>query len=297
MEFVRSKQELLRLRKGGAFLARFTGAQMLWVVARTDPGVAAGVLPSPLRAPADPVMFAFVAHYPQTNLGISYREGALMIGAELRGEPGWYCVSMPVDDDVAMICGREFQGFPKKMADSISLDRDGATVTGSVVRKGVEILRIEGEYRDPVPSMGLPWPGPRRLDPDGRPAIPANSFLFKYSFAADGGGFAHLPQLVRQVTTFAPRDDQLTGVGKLTLTSGPVDGLGEFPVRDLVATGYGTFDNTMLPGRVVRRVYWPMAFVPYSLFKNDLFTHLAAADLPVLSWQQRRQQRHELAQY
>lgn len=115
--------------------------------------------------------------------------------------------------------------------------------------------------------------------------------------AADGSGFAHLPQLVRQVTMSAPRDDQLTGVGKLTLASSPVDSLGEFPVRDLVSTGYGTFDNTVLPARVVRRLYRPMAFAPYAMFKNDLFTYIASTDLPVLSWQQRRQQRHQLAQY
>ncbi|HEY5185004.1 MAG TPA: hypothetical protein VIM19_08930 [Actinomycetes bacterium] len=62
-------------------------------------------------------------------------------------------------------------------------------------------------------------------------------------------------------------------------------------------TGYGTFDNMMLPARVVRRVYRPMAFAPCAMFKNDLVTYLAAADLPVLSWQQRRQQRHQLAQF
>ncbi len=59
---------------GVAFLARCTGAEMVSVVARTDPAVAAAVLPTPLQAPKDPVVGAFVAHYPQTNFGVAYNE-------------------------------------------------------------------------------------------------------------------------------------------------------------------------------------------------------------------------------
>ena len=51
-----------------------------------------------------------------------------------------YCLSMPVDDDMAMAGGREVFGYPKKMAESITLREEGSTVIGSAVRKGTEIL-------------------------------------------------------------------------------------------------------------------------------------------------------------
>jgi hypothetical protein len=54
------------------------------------------VLPKPLRAPKDPVVSAFVAHYPETNFGVNYYEGALFVGAEFRESAGstvWRCRS------------------------------------------------------------------------------------------------------------------------------------------------------------------------------------------------------------
>ncbi len=85
---------------------------------------------------------------------------------------------MPVDDDTAMIAGRQGVGFPTKMAE-ISLDRDGARLVGSVVRHGVEILHIEGDARSevtPEPRWGI-----REVrDLEGRPAGAFTSNLFKY---------------------------------------------------------------------------------------------------------------------
>ena len=268
------------------------------MVARTDPKVVAAVLPKPLQAPKDPVVSAFVARYPQTNFGVDYYEGALSVGAEYRGERGFYCLAMPVDDDMAMIGGREQFGFPKKMADRISLERDGTRVVGSVVRHGVEILHIEGDaHKEVTPE---PTWGTREVrDLEDRPAAALTSFLFKYSTAAGGGLFAHLPQLVRQVTLFAPREGSVEGVegAKLELVSSKVDALGEIPACEILSASYGVFDNTMLPGKVLRRIHNPLAFAPYAMFKNDAFASIDPNTLPALTGAQRRKQRRELAKY
>jgi acetoacetate decarboxylase len=297
MQYARTAGELARWRRTGAFLGRFTGAERVSVVARTDPAVVAAVLPKPLQAPQDAVVSAFVAHYSQTNFGVDYYEGALFVGAEYRGEQGFYCLAMPVDDDMAMIGGREQFGFPKKMADCISLERDGTRVCGSVVRHGVEILHIEGDARKevvPEPRWGI-----REVrDLEGRPAMASTSFLFKYSPAAKGGLFAHLPQLVRQVTLMAPSEGTIEGVegAKLELVSSHVDALGEIPVYGILSASYGLFDLTMLPGKVLRRVN-PWAFAPYATFKNDYFAHVDPNTLPDLTGAERRRQRRELAKY
>lgn len=298
MQYARTASELDRWRRIGAFVGRFTGAEMVMVVARTDPGVVAAVLPKPLQAPKDPVVSALVAHYPQTNFGVDYYEGALSLGAEYRGERGFYCLAMPVDDDTAMIGGREQFGFPKKMADHISLDRDGARVIGSVVRHGVEILHIEGDAHAEV-APEPKWGTREVRDLEGRTAAASTSFLFKYSPAAKGGLFAHLPQLIRQVTLFAPREGTLEGVegAKLELVSSKVDALGEIPAYEILSATYGVFDNTMLPGKVLRRVYNPLAFAPYAMFKNDVFAYIDPNTLPELTRAERRHQRRELARY
>lgn len=275
MECVHSSSELARWRRTGAFLARSTGAEMVLVLARTDPTVAAAVLPKPLQAPKDPVVSAFVAHYPKTNFGVDYYEGALFVGAEYRGERGLYCLAMPVYDDPAMVLGMEGVGFPKKMADHISLERDGARVIGSVVPHGVEILHIEGDAHAEITPEPM-WGTREVLDLEGRPASASASFLFKYSMAAGGGVFAHLPQFVRQVTLLAPRKGTLEGVAgaKLELVSSKVDALGEIPAHEILSAAYGVFDNTMIPGKVLRRVCNPLAFAPYAMFKNDFFGYI-----------------------
>ena len=296
MPFVREWSDVRRFARAGRFLAQFTGAEMLLVSFHTDPKTVAAVLPRPLRPAGEPLAAAFVARYPKTNFGVAYNEGALSVAAEYRGERGWYCLSMPVDDDTAMIGGREQFGFPKKMADRITLDRDGPHVAGSVVRNGAELLRIEGEFVDPqrtdVHLLGVP-----AVDPGGRSCEKVVSFLFKYFPAADGGPFEYSPELIRQVTLVRPRPGQLTGTVKLELGSTASDPLGEIPVRQIMATGYGVFDNTMLPGRVVRRIYNRWRFVPKSLFKNDAFTLVDLGSLPALTLRERRQQRKQLRTY
>lgn len=81
------------------FVAEFTNAEMLIALYRTDPSVVRRILPRPLRPPADPLVLAFVAHYPKTNFGCVYNEGAVVVLASYRGRLGGYCVAMPVDDD------------------------------------------------------------------------------------------------------------------------------------------------------------------------------------------------------
>ena len=297
MQYARTASELARWRRTGAFLARFTGAEMVSVVARTDPAVAAAVLPKPLQPPKDPVVSAFVAHYPQTNFSAGYSEGALFVGAQYRGEQGLYCLAMPVDDDTAMIAGREGVGFPKKMAE-ISLERDGSRVVGSVVRHGVEILHIEGDaHKEITPDPG--WGVREVRDLEGQPAGAVTSFLFKYSAGAKGGLFAHLPQLVRQVTLMVPRENTVEGIegAKLELVSSKLDALGEIPAYEILSARYGVFDNTMLPGKVLRRIHNPLAFAPYAMFKNDIFAYIDPNTLPDLTGAERRKQRRELAKY
>ena len=236
---------------------------------RTDPDVVKTILPKPLGPADEPLAQAFVARYPRTNFGVSYSEGALFLRAVYKEEPGWYCLAMPVDNDMAMVGGREQFGYPKKMAEEITLERNGGHVIGRVVRRGVEVLHIEAELTDPVSEEALDAVGPVVNDLEDRPCRKVVSFLFKFSRSPDGRGFDFVPRLVREVVLFRPRDDLTSGTGKLEMVSSPYDPLGEIPVRDLIDVTYGTWDNDMLPGGVIARVSNPLGFARHAMFKED----------------------------
>lgn len=262
-------QEKITKLRNLSFRPEFTGAEMLHAVFRSDPAVIAQILPKPLKPAKEPLAAVFVARYPNTNFGCVYNEGALFIQTRFRGEAGFYCLAMPVDDDMAMVGGREHYGFPKKMAEEITLEQKDDRWVGRVVRKGVELMRIESAPSEPVGDRDLDFLGPVGRDPDGRTRREATSFLFKYFPSPHRRGFDYLPRIVRQVTAFRPRADLLTGPGEVVLNSSPYDPFGVVKVEEVLTCVCGTWDNSMLPGRVVGRIWNPWRFLPHALFKTD----------------------------
>jgi acetoacetate decarboxylase len=250
--------------------AEFVGAQMLIVRFRTDPAVVEEVLPNGLHPGAEPSGVAFVASYPETNFDCVYNEGALFLECERKGERGLYCLAMPVDDDIAMISGREIHGFPKKMAEDIRLERTGSRVVGSVTRRGIEIIRIEAELEGPAGTRELGLIGPPVTDEQGRPAREVASFLYKYFPSTDRKSFDYIPRLVRQSTLMRPRPGLERGRSTLQLGHSTRDPLGDIPVREVTDTYFGVFDNTMLPGAVVGHAWNMPHFVPHAFFKTDV---------------------------
>jgi acetoacetate decarboxylase len=272
---------------------------MLWAQFRTDPDVVRAILPKPLGPADEPLARAFVARYPETNFGVSYSEGALFLRAVYKEEPGWYCLAMPVDNDMAMVGGREQFGYPKKIAEEITLERNGDHVIGRVVRRGVEVLHIEAELIDPVGVAALDAVGPAVSDLEGRPCRKGVSFLFKFTRSPDGRGFDFVPRLVREVVLFRPRDDLTSGTGKLEMASSPYDPLGDIPVRDLIDVSYGTWDNDMLPGRVIARVRNVLGFARHAMFKEDYvgwFLDKGESELPPLPNRRERGRRWKTMQ-
>jgi acetoacetate decarboxylase len=292
MEF----KELRRLIAAMPYLAEFVGAEMLMVRFRTDPDVVASVLPRPLKAPAEPLGMAFVARYPETNFGLRYNEGALFLDAMYKGERGSYCLAMPVDDDMAMVAGRETYGYPKKIADRITLERSGEHIVGSVVRKETEILRIECDLtRAWVASKSSSMRNAEDLE--GRPCLVGTSWLFKHFPAAGNGMFETAPRLIREPVVFRPRPGQRSGDLDLKLVSSTTDPLGDIPIREVVEAQYGLFDNTMLPGRTVRRIRNLPNFIPRSLFTNDTFALVLESSPPARSLLEQVRLRRQLRRY
>jgi acetoacetate decarboxylase len=252
------------------FMSDFSNAEMLLVKFKTDFEVARDIIPDPLKPTKEALATAFVARYPETNFGCVYNEGALFLDCEYRGEKGYYCLSMPVDDDMALVLGRENFGYPKKMADRIVLEQTAGLITGNVVRKGVEILRLECHLEKEASQETLMYFGDAVLDWDGAACYKIISFLYKYFQSPDGGNFDYAPRLVREPVLFRSVGTIQEGRGKVILSSSLYDPLGEVPVKEVVGILYGKWHNTMLPGKVVARVWNPLKFARHAFFKTDL---------------------------
>lgn len=273
MLFSLNKEQQRKIRSSH-ILPEFKNAEMLFATFETDADIVKKVLPSPLVPSAESSAFAFVARYPETNFGCVYNEGALFVGCEYKAERGVYCLSMPVDDDMALIGGRETYGYPKKMADSITLECQAEKIVGSVFRKKTEIIRIECQLSGDVSEDVLGEQGDITEDWDGVPCVKTISFLFKYFPSPGGGRFDYLPRLIREPVLFRPAKQLRSGTGTVKLGSTIYDPLSEIPVKKVTRMGYGIFNNTMLPGKVVARVWNPLRFIKHAFFKVDFISRL-----------------------
>ncbi|MBU2548192.1 MAG: acetoacetate decarboxylase family protein [Proteobacteria bacterium] len=252
MGWVKTREELDRYY---SFRVReFVGAQMLGVMFETRMDIVREVLPPPLEPAEQPAGLIFIASYPATNLGPGYREAALFLQCTYRGEPGTYCLSMPIDSEpVRMHNGRDIYGFPKKMAD-IHIERQGRHAVGWVERFGIRFVEIRAELTDSLPA--LPPMGP--------------TFLFKALPAADlTPGFDGPVFLVRQQTEVRMKSLDIGGA-EVLLQASEYDPWAEIELEKVLMAFYLVSDNTMQPGRVLAQVD-PAGYLPYSFKSVDFF--------------------------
>ncbi len=286
MLYCLSKEEIQSIRRA-YLLPEFTNAEILTATYVTDKKSAREFLPKPLSLPEVPQVTVFVARYPETNFGCIYNEGALFLHCDYKNERGIYCLSMPVDDDMAMVGGREQFGYPKKMADRITLEKADNHVIGSVVRKKEEILRIECDLIKELPTDFVHDTWVKTQDWDGKPCYRVVSFLHKYFPSPDGMSFDYLPRLIREPLLFRKQGVLLEGRGEVKVSSSAFDQLGSLPVKDIKAMIYGIWHNTMLPGKVIRRVWNPFGFLKHAFARYD-FVHTVLQNYDPSSWKRAR---------
>jgi len=254
MGLVRSSDEISLREKHFSKGFVLGDAVMVMAMFRTRAEVVKRVLPPPLEPDPASIGSAYVAEFHRTNFGVTYNEAALFISAQYKGELGNYCLSMPVTNDMALIGGREVYGFPKKIAETIRVKREGSKVTGVCIRKGIPIIKIK---------VNLTGPG----EPEAFPPIGPN-YLFKYFEDPRLGTFDYNPRLVRQYNEIDWGKVEL-GEGEIALGKSRYDPIYEIPVEEVLIAGYTKgMEIRMQPGEVVAEVD-PMKFRPYSFIKYD----------------------------
>ena len=254
MELVRSSDEISRYERLLSKGFVLGDAVMLMAMFRTKAEIVKKVLPPPLELDPASMGLAYVAEFHRTDFGVPYNEAALFVSAQYKGEVGNYCLSMPVTYDMALISGREIGGFPKKIAESIHVRREGNKVTGVCIRKGIPIITIKVNLTGPAEPEAIP------------PAAP--NYLFKHFQDPRLDRFDYNPRLVKQHNQIDWGKVEL-GEGELTLAKSKYDPIYEIPVEEVLMAGYTKgMEIRMQPGEVIAEVE-PIKFRPYSFINVD----------------------------
>jgi len=239
-------------------------AEMLIIYWETKPEIIKKLLPPPIKLAKHPVAQAFVANYPKTNFGPGYKEAALFLYVEYDGIIGTYCLSMPVYNDMALIRGREINGYPKKMAE-LHFKHGDETTEGWVERRGIRFFEAKMEGNNKLNdknamkiSMEL------GLDPRNPKSI---SYNYKFFESPDGKSLDYNPRLNRQEVTMRVKEMQM-GTADVILNESKYDPWSEVEIVKILGGLYLKTDSQMHPAKVVAEIS-QKEFEPYSFYKID----------------------------
>ncbi|MEX2081840.1 MAG: acetoacetate decarboxylase family protein [Dehalococcoidia bacterium] len=248
--YLKSPAEIARLQDVLATPA-FLDIHSLALTFDSDPDVIRELLPPPLTPGDRPQVSISVSEIRHSNCVGPFNGCSVNIACEFEGEPGQYCLTMPMSTGFAVTFGRELYAEPKKLAE-IELHVYGDHARGTVTRYGIPYIELQGRFEDPMQESGL--------------ETLSHHYHFKYLPAADGRGLAADPELVR--VTHRGRVHRLArGTGTLTLRESAHDPIIDLPVREVGGATLADVE-THTSGEVVATV--PQAdFLPWAYGKLD----------------------------
>jgi acetoacetate decarboxylase len=118
----------------------YRGGNILVCVYRARAVAVKRAVPEPLKPAQGNLVSAWISDFNVVGIG-RYQEAVISVAVEFQGEVGNYVVYHFLDNEAAILGGREIWGFPKKQAHFISL-RQADVIIRSVVRREEEILQI-----------------------------------------------------------------------------------------------------------------------------------------------------------
>jgi len=114
------------------------------------------ILPPGMWPGQPPTATLFIVNYTSVSFPLApYHEAAMLIHVRTPLGTGRHCCWMIVDDDTALILGRELLGYPKKMGVFEFEEKEG-NIQASISRRGVKVMAIEGKRglpQEPKPPV------------------------------------------------------------------------------------------------------------------------------------------------
>lgn len=137
----------------------YHNAQYLTAVVEVDEKVMQRWLPAGMTLAKPARADLFCAYFPDNVYTGAYHEAGLFVHIKVGRKYGIFCPWMILDDDRAMIIGRELLGYPKKLGE-ISWDNNGSRIVAKASRRGTSLIEMDaalGEVlHDAPPILGLP---------------------------------------------------------------------------------------------------------------------------------------------
>jgi len=157
-------RRLLDMMALGDFIYR--DAHYLACEMEIDERAARAWVPWPLRLAKPATATVFTAWFPKTTFGSVYREAGILLhvtqahlGGVVVGRRALFSPWMLVDDDVALVLGRELLGYPKKLG-TIDFEIDADSVRAVASRRGAELVRMNAKLGERAfgvpPILGRP---------------------------------------------------------------------------------------------------------------------------------------------
>jgi len=129
------------------------GARILLVDVPINKTLTKKILPFYMSPSKEPKATLFIANYVKNCFTVPYHEAAILIHVRTPFGKGVHCPWMIVDDDSAMIYGRDQLGYPKKMGRFI-FEEDGSNVIAAVRRRGIDVLKMDAVNRNAEENPG-----------------------------------------------------------------------------------------------------------------------------------------------
>ena len=129
-----------------------------WLTARValDADRARAWLPPGVTLASPATATVFVSHFPWTSFGSEYREAGVLFHVRRRLRRAVFCPWMVVDDDVALIAGRELLGYPKKLAERLELSIEGDDVHAVCERRGARLVEMRAKLGADLAASDAP---------------------------------------------------------------------------------------------------------------------------------------------
>ncbi|ARU56765.1 acetoacetate decarboxylase (ADC) family protein [Oleiphilus messinensis] len=151
------KTPISLVKSGGGRL--YQNAQYLTAVVEVDEKAMTRWLPSGIKLANPNRADLFCAYFPNNVYTGAYHEAGLFVHVKAGRGYGIFCPWMILDDDRAMILGRELLGYPKKMGEISWAHEDNRIITHAS-RRGSSLIEMKatlGEVlHDAPPILGLP---------------------------------------------------------------------------------------------------------------------------------------------
>ena len=215
------------------------GNRSLNAICRCDPAVLAAYLVDTPFTPMGDRFLAYVSDFTNCDK-VQFMDAGIIIPVKFEDHTGGYFLFEYEDDDAAIAAGRDLWGYPKKHAE-VTLAENGATVRGSVVRKGVPLISIECE-----------------LDGTEIPALKTTPHLNIHIQPAPDGGVLSKRIISRDTSPDFRTTSMRTGSATVRLGSLPTDPLGPLQPVEVLGASYviGDFFATETNGwgRTIARI-------------------------------------------